>query len=139
MNRVLAALLTVSGLVICPRLPAQDGRLENLRKDLRGDETAKEPDAAKKKAPDSPDSSDPDCDFWGQLWTDILARPLFAIGAAPFWIPHAALGDDLCTDRYFCAHPYQAGYPGYLALNPAASAEWMPTWGEHIQPRVWAA
>ncbi len=138
MNRMLAALLIVSGLVSCPRLPAQDGRLEKLRKDVRGDETAQESDAPKKAA-DSHDSSDPECDFWAQLCAEALARPLFAIGAAPFWLPHAALGDDLCTYRYFCAHPYQAGYPGYLVLNPAASAEWMQAWGEHIQPRVWAA
>jgi hypothetical protein len=75
MNRMLAALLILSGLVICPSLPAQDGRLEKLRKDVRGDETAKEPDAARNKATDSHDSSDPDCDFWGQLWTDVLPGP----------------------------------------------------------------
>jgi hypothetical protein len=114
-------------------LHGQEGRLQKVREEVRSPGTEKSDNREKTGSP-----SDDDEDGWGSIFGEVFGPAIGFAALAPFWGPHVLLGDDLHVDRFFLAHPYQAGYPGYYAPDPAGSAEWTHDWGGIVHPKWWA-
>jgi hypothetical protein len=94
-------------LLLCPSpLLAQEGRLEQVRKE------AAVKDSSSQKASDSKpsDGRDDDNGFLGELFGPMILGAV----AFPFVGPHALLEDDFGIDGFFARYPYADGRIGYL-------------------------
>src|SRR5262249_40096213 len=94
-------------------LHGQEGRLERVREEGRN------PGTEEADKPANQGSCEDDDDGWGSIFSELFGPAIGYVVLAPFWGPHVLLGDDLQSNRLFLAHPYQAGYPGYYAPDPA--------------------
>jgi hypothetical protein len=92
-----------------PALSAQEGRLQQVREEVRGDdEHADKKEKKEKKTRERDSDADDDCLFGELFWRGLIL---------PFVLPPALLGDDYHHDGYFLSHPYQHGLPGFMRIE----------------------
>lgn len=61
---------------------------------------------------------DQDCEDEDFL-SSLLGPPTFFAVSSPWWVPHAAVGDDMSVSVSFADYPYQAPVEGYLTRDAA--------------------
>lgn len=82
---------------------ADDGRLEAVRQEVRQPQSTPDSNSSSSSSSCSDDELD---GLFGELFLHILA--------APFTLPHSALGDDFHTPSTFVAYPYADGWGGLV-------------------------
>jgi hypothetical protein len=103
-------------LLSVPAVRAQEGKLERIR------EETSEPSHA--QPADRKSNGCDDDNPLGFLYGEVM----LAAFAAPFVLPHLALGDDLNDDGCFPRAPYADGQPGYMRLHFSESQDWAKAW-----------
>jgi hypothetical protein len=96
-------------LLLCPAvLPAQDGHLEQVRRETNRPAEPSHPSTREMEHSGSDDDDGTLAELTGIL--------ILGAVTMPFAIPHAALGDDFGVKGLFPRYPYSAGPDGYLWL-----------------------
>jgi hypothetical protein len=98
-----------------PALWAQEGRLQQVREEVRGDDEHAGKKEKTEKAQRGCDNDDDSVGNW--LFGEAFGWLFFKACGAPFVLPPALLGDDYRHDGYFLAHPYQHGLPGFMRIE----------------------
>ena len=106
MSRSARVFLVLSLLAVARPLRAQDGTLQRVRDGVYGERETKP--ERKSSCEDGEEDS-----LLGELFGPLMAYTL----AAPFVLPHRALGDDFDNSAGFLRHPYAAGMPGALFIE----------------------
>jgi len=137
-----------ASLLVLSCLPAQEGRLERVRREVNEEPSGPPPTAGPTSPADNDEASHGSYGSDGS-WQENDEDPLgefvfvgafytaYATVAAPFVIPRWLIGDR--DWLYFPRHPYDRGHPGYLALDVDASAEAAERWQGRSTPRWWMA
>jgi hypothetical protein len=109
MSRIFPPLLILAVFCDLPAAHAQQGRLQQVREEVRGEEESGDSSCKKGRTASDPDCAcDEDC-FPGEIVLHALI--------APFWAPAALLGDDYQRPGSFLAHPYAHDLPGYMRID----------------------
>jgi hypothetical protein len=127
--RLLGGLLILCILCQTARVAAQEGSLQKIRDDVKGD---KQPaaDLAARGRSGSDEGEHDEC----------LGQLAWAVVAAPFVVPYHLLQDNLSLDGRFPAYPYADGLPFYMWIRrPLAKDEEKPPWeAEFDRARYWS-
>ena len=124
-----------AGLTLLANLPAQEGRLNDVRSETQS-EPAPRSNSANNNHGGSSWQPDPEYDPLGELAGAGVGYGLFAAVAAPFVIPRHVIRDRN-EDLYFPRYPYERGYPGYLAPPTIASPTLAEKWSPDHPPTWW--
>ena len=114
-------------------LAAQEGRLQQVRDEIRPKDNSSSNIRTNK---DGGSNSDDDS-VLGNLFGEMFCQAACYTLMAPFCLPYLAMGDDWDKFLYFPKGPYQISYPGYLMIDPAGSPEFDEKWGKACQPKTW--
>jgi hypothetical protein len=144
MLRTSVSLFAIFGLL--SPLPAQEGRLEQVRRELEDQRPATERPAPPPAREHNGDSSWNADGTWGdgtedpreQLASAGANLGLWAVFGTLFAAPALGVGDR-GQWLYFPRYPYDRAYPGYLALDVDDSPEAAQRWGGVRPPRWWMA
>jgi hypothetical protein len=135
-----------TSLLLLSALPAQEGRLERVRREVNEQPSGPPPTAGPVSPADDDEASHGSYGSWREEDGDPIGDFVLASGAyvfyatvaAPFVIPRWLL-DDHGQPLYFPRHPYDRGHPGYLAFDVDASQQAAERWDGHAPPRWWMA
>jgi hypothetical protein len=113
MRRAVCCLAVLCCWCAAPPLGGQEGRLQRVREEVRGDGDKREEPGKREDSGGSRDCASPDAEETESFFGELALYGLLA----PFILPAALLGDDYGPRGYFLRHPYQHGLPGYLRLD----------------------
>jgi hypothetical protein len=128
MARFLGGLLILCIFCQPAMLAAQDGSLQKIREDVKGDNQPGDPDNRSRSGSGGDDKD------------NIASQLAWVVLAAPFLVPYHLLDDNLNLDGRFPAYPYANDEPGYMLIRrPLEEDAKKPSWElDFDRARYWS-